>query len=227
MDTDEEVPSYSAAESIRTVLRRPTLRRITRAQLIFGSGMVALPALIAMVQVDRLGLSIGDIAIAGFTTASVTVLTFGAWGRLASRTNGLVTMTSGVMLGTLSMAAFALAPDFAVLLVAGALIGAANAAIDVSWPLLIADHAARDEQAAAAAGLGAIMGLRGLVMPFVIVAPIQAGLIDVTGALLFCVAAGVTGTLLYLRLSGLYRVPVRVAGRAAGMAAAGLRGLSA
>jgi len=59
------------------------------------------------------------------------------------------------------------------------------------------------------------------------VAPIQAGLIDVTGALLFCVAAGVTGTLLYLRLSGLYRVPVRVAGRAAGMAAAGLRGLTA
>ncbi len=48
------------------------------------------------------------------------------------------------------------------LLVASALLGAADAAIDVSWPLLIADHAARDEQAAAAAGLGAIMGLRGL-----------------------------------------------------------------
>jgi len=41
------------------------------------------------------------------------------------------------------------------------------------------------------------------------------------------VVAGVTGTTLYLRLSGLYRVPVRVAGRAAGLAAAGLRGLSA
>jgi MFS family permease len=227
MDTDEEVSSYSAADSIRTVLRRPVLRDITRAQLVFGSGMVALPALIAMVQVDRLGLSIGDIAVAGFTTAALTVLTFGAWGRVASRTNPLVTMTSGVMLGTLSMAAFALAPDFTVLLVAGALIGAANAAIDVSWPLLIADHAARDEQAAAAAGLGAIMGLRGLIMPFIIVAPIQAGILDVTGALLLCVAAGVTGTILYLRLSGLYRVPVRVGRRAAGLAAAGWRGLTA
>ena len=40
------------------------------------------------------------------------------------------------------MAAFAVAPDFAVLLLASALLGAANAAIDVSWPLLIADHAA-------------------------------------------------------------------------------------
>jgi len=203
------------------------LRRVTTAQLVFGSGMVALPALIAMVMVDRLGLSLGDIAVAGFTGSAVTVLTFGAWGRLASRTNGLVTMTSGTILGTLAMATFALAPDFSILLVASALIGAANAAIDVSWPLLIADHAARDEQAAAAAGLGAIMGLRGLIMPFVIVLPIQLGLLDVTGALLLCVVAGVTGTTLYLRLSGLYRVPARVAGRAAGLAAAGLRGLSA
>jgi predicted MFS family arabinose efflux permease len=227
LDTDEEVPSYGAVDSIRTVLRRPMLRRVTTAQLVFGSGMVALPALIAMVMVDRLGLTLGDIAIAGFTGSAVTVLTFGAWGRLASRTNGLVTMTSGTILGTLAMVTFALAPDFTVLLVASALIGAANAAIDVSWPLLIADHAARDEQAAAAAGLGAIMGLRGLIMPFVIVLPIQLGLLDVTGALLLCVVAGVTGTTLYLRLSGLYRVPVRVAGRAAGLAAAGLRGLSA
>jgi predicted MFS family arabinose efflux permease len=227
LDTDQEIPSYGAVESVRTVLRRPMLRRITAAQLIFGSGMVALPALIAMIQVDRLGLSIADIAVAGFTGAAVTVVTFSAWGRLASRTSGLVSMTSGTILGTLAMATFALAPDFTVLLVASALIGAANAAIDVSWPLLIADHAARDEQAAAAAGLGAIMGLRGLIMPFVIVLPIQLGLLDVTGALLLSVVAGVTGTVLYLRISGLYRVPVRVANRAAGLAAAGLRGLSA
>ena len=71
-----------------------------------------------------------------------TVLTFGAWGRLAGRTSALVTMTSGVILGTLAMAVFAVAPDFALLLLASALLGAANAAIDVSWPLLIADHAA-------------------------------------------------------------------------------------
>ena len=63
------------------------LRRITAAQLVFGSGMVALPALIAMVQVDRLGLSIGDIAMAGLMGAAVTVVTFSAWGRLASRTS--------------------------------------------------------------------------------------------------------------------------------------------
>lgn len=227
LDDEDEVASYGALESIRTVLRRPMLRRIATAQLVFGSGMVALPALIAMIQVDRLGLSIGNIAIAGLTGSAATVLTFGAWGRLASRTNALVTMTSGTILGTISVAAFAVAPDFATVLVASALLGATGAAIDVSWPLLIADHAAHDEQAAAAAGLGAIMGLRGLIMPFVIVAPIQAGLLDVTGALLLCAAVGVTGSLLYVRLSRFYRLPVRVGRRAAGMAAAGWRGLTA
>jgi MFS family permease len=227
LDTDEEVPSYGAVESVRTVLRRPMLRRITAAQLIYGSGMVALPALVALVQVDRLGLGIGDIAMAGLASYAVTTLTFGAWGRLASRTNALVTMTSGTILGTLAMVTFAVAPDYAVLLLGSLLLGAANAAIDVSWPLLIADHAARDEQAAAAAGLGAIMGLRGLVMPFVIVVPIQLGIVDVGGALMVCVAAGVAGSLLYVRLSRFYRLPVRVGRRAADLAVAGWRGLTA
>ena len=58
LDTDEEVPSYGAVESVRTVLRRPMLRRITTAQLVFGSGMVALPGPHRHGQVDRLGLSI-------------------------------------------------------------------------------------------------------------------------------------------------------------------------
>jgi predicted MFS family arabinose efflux permease len=227
LDGGGTVRRYGASESVATVLRRPMMRRITAAQLVFGSGLVAAPALIAMVQVDRLGLAIEDIAMAALVGAAATTITFAAWGRLASRSSSLVTMTSGTILGTLAMAAFALAPDFASILAASALLGAAGAAIDVSWPLLIADHAAQDEQAATAAGLGAIMGLRGLIMPFVIVAPIQAGLMDVTGGLLLCVLAAGAGAVMYLYVSGLYRLPTRAFGRAAGLAAAGLRGLSA
>ena len=55
------------------------------------------------------------------------------------------------------------------------------------------------------------MGLRGLIMPFIIVAPIQAGLLDVTGGLLAVRAPSASSAgALYLRLSGLYRLPVRV-----------------
>ena len=147
LDTDREVPSYGAVIHPHGAAPAHAASHHHRpAHLRQRHGRPS--GLIAMIQVDRLGLSIGDIAVAGFTAAAVTVVTFSAWGRLASRTNGLVTMTSGTILGTLAMATFALAPDFTVLLVASALVGAANAAIDVSWPLLIADHAARDEQAA-------------------------------------------------------------------------------
>lgn len=195
-------PSYGPRESIATVLRRPMLRRITAAQIVFGSGMVAAPALIAMVQIDRLGLGIEDVALAGLVGYAATTVMFGIWGRIASRTGALVTMTSGTLLGVVSIGLMAIAPDFTAVLAASILLGITGAAIDVSWPLLIADHAAHEEQAAAAAGLGAIMGLRGLIMPFVIVAPIQLGLMDETGGLLLCVLATASGALLYLRLLG-------------------------
>jgi hypothetical protein len=207
--------TYSARESVATVMRLPTLRSIAMAQLVFGSGMVAAPALIAMVQVDRLGLAIGDVALAGLMGSLATTLTFGFWGRLASRTGALITMTSGTMLGTVAMTGFALAPDLASILVASAVLGAAGAAIDVSWPLLIADHAGRHEQSAAAAGLGAIMGIRGLVLPFVIVAPVHAGLLDETGGLLICMVAAGAGALMYVRLSGMAHRSAGVMRRAA------------
>jgi MFS family permease len=227
---------YSARESVTTVLRLPMLRRITFAQLVFGGGMVAAPALIAMVQVDRLGLAIEAIAMAGLMGSLATTLTFGFWGRLAGRTGALSTMTLGTLLGTLAMAGFALAPDLASILVASAVLGSAGAAIDVSWPLLIADHAGRHEQSAAAAGLGAIMGIRGLVTPFVVVAPIHAGIVDETGGLLVCTLAAGAGALMYVRLSGIgrrasravggraFRDVVRRASRAVGGRAAGALG---
>ena len=212
---EDVAQSFSAAGSIATVLRRPMLRRITMAQLVFGAGLVAAPALIAMVQIDRLGLAMEDVALAGLIGAAATTTMFGLWGRVAGRTGPLVTMTAGTLLGTLSMAAFAFAPDLAAVLAASAVLGAAGAAIDVSWPLLIADHAAHAEQAAAAAGLGAIMGLRGLIMPFIIVAPIQVGLMDSTGGLILCVLATGAGAAIYLHLVGLTRLPRRALRRAA------------
>jgi MFS family permease len=194
---------YGAWHSIVAVWRRPMLRRITISQLVFGAGMVAAGAFIALVQVDRLDLSFGDVAMAGLMGALATTMTFGVWGRLASRTGPLTTMTSGTVLGATSLAVFALAQDATMILVASLLLGAHQAAIDASWPLLIADHAESHEQAAAAAGLGAIMGLRGLIIPFLFMVPLHAGLIDETGGLLLCTTVAAAGALMYVRLSGL------------------------
>ena len=60
------------------------------------------------------------------------------------------------------------------------------------------------------AGLGAIMGMRGLIIPFVFMVPLHAGLIDETGGLLLCTTVASVGALMYVRLSG---VGARIAQR--------------
>ncbi len=204
---------FSARDSIRSVTDQPMLRRITAAQLLFGGGFVAAPALIAMVHIDRLGLGVEQIALAGLVSYGSTAITFSLWGRLASRVGALMTISSGAIVGVMAMTLFALAPSLPVVLVATMLLGAAGAAVDTSWPLLIADHAPAERQGEVAAGLNAIMGFRGLLMPFVVMAPIGAGLIDETGGLLICATSMVAGAVVYARLSGLSRVPRRAAAR--------------
>ena len=198
---------FSAGDSIRSLLAEPMMRRIALAQLLFGSGFVVAPALIAMVHVDRLGLGVQQIALAGLVAYGSTAATFSLWGRLASRVGGLTTIALGTIFGVEAMALFAFAPDFSSVLLATVLLGAAGASVDTAWPLLIADHAPADRQSEVAAGLNSVMGLRGLVTPFLILAPVYLGVTDVTGALLIAVASMASGALLYARLAGLTSVP--------------------
>jgi predicted MFS family arabinose efflux permease len=196
---------FGALESIRSVTSRPMLRRITAAQLLFGGGFVAAPALIAMVHIDRLGLGVEQIALAGLVSYGSTAVTFSLWGRFAGRAGALMTISTGAIVGVMAMILFALAPTLPVVLVATMLLGASGAAVDTAWPLLIADHAPAERQGEVAAGLNAIMGVRGLLTPFVVMAPIAAGLTDVTGGLLICVASMAAGAVIYARISGLWR----------------------
>ncbi len=209
---------FSAGDSIRSVLSEPTLRSVTLAQLLFGAGFVVAPALIAMVHVDRLGLGVQQIALAGLVAYGTTAATFSLWGRLASRVGGLTTIALGTIFGVEAMALFAFAPDFATVLLATMLLGAAGASVDTAWPLLIADYAPADQQSEVSAGLNSMMGLRGLITPFLILAPVYTGLTDVTGALLIAVACMASGALLYARLAGLATVPQAAMGRLAAWA---------
>lgn len=203
----ERSQGFSATGSIRAVIGQPMLRRIATAQLLFGAGLVAAPALIAMVHIDRLGLSIEAIALAGLISYLSTTVTIGLWGRLASRSGALVTISAGTLIGTVAIAMYAFAPDFATVILATLLLGTTMAAVNAAWPLLIAEHADTEDQASVAAGLNSIMGLRGLITPFVVMAPVQAGIVNETGGLLICLAATTAGALLYARLSGLSSVP--------------------
>jgi predicted MFS family arabinose efflux permease len=203
----ESGQTHSAKGSIRSVMSTPMIRRIATAQLLFGAGLMAAPAFIAMVHVDRLGLTISDIALAGLLGYGSTAATIGLWGRFAGRVGALRTISAGTVLGTIALSVFAFAPDFPTVIAATLLLGTSLAALNASWPLLIADHAGAGDQASVAAGLNSIMGLRGLITPFLVMAPVQAGLIDETGGLVICLMLASTGALLYGRIAGLVRLP--------------------
>jgi len=203
----ESGQAFSAKGSIRAVVGTPMIRRIATAQLLFGAGLTAAPAFIAMVHVDRLGLALSDIALAGLLGYGSTAVTIGLWGRLAGRVGPLRTISAGTVLGAVALAVFAFAPDFTTVIAATLLLGTSTAAVFASWPLLIADHAGAADQASVSAGLNSIMGLRGLITPFVMMAPLNAGLIDETGGLVLCLMATSAGALLYGRITGFVRLP--------------------
>ena len=201
---------FGAWASLRSVMGTPMVRRFATAQLLFGAGALMAPAFAAMVHVDRLSLSVSDIALAGLLSYGSTAASIALWGRIAGSTGPLRIILIGAVLGTLSFVVLAWAPTLAVLIVATVLLGLSNAAVNASWPLLIADHAPEGEQAMVAAGLNAVMGLRGLVVPFVVMAPVTAGYFDETGGLLLCAVSGLAGVAVYGRMLGVLRVPDRV-----------------
>jgi MFS family permease len=194
---------FGARDSIRAAFGSPTLRHLAFAQLVFGAGLVATPALIAMVYVDRLGLDVGAIALAGLAGTAATALAFTLWGRFATTGGSLATIALGAITGVLAILLFAIAPSFIVVLAASILLGGSGAAVAVAWPLLIAEHAPDDDQSVVAAGLDSVMSLRGLLIPFVIMAPVSAGLIGPTGGLMLCALAMTVGTFVFVRMSGI------------------------
>ena len=211
---DEPIAPFSVAESLRSIGRHKVLQRLTLAQLFFGAGLVASPPLIAMVYVDRLALTLDEVALAGLVLFATRAVAVGPWGRLAVRVGGLRTAAIGSGFAVAGLLGFAAAGELSMVLLASAAIGAAGAAIEVAWPVVIAENAEPEAQAAAAAGLTAIMGARGLIVPFVMMAPIALGLISVTAGLVIAASVTLAGAVLYAWAADLLEAPRRAGLRA-------------
>jgi MFS family permease len=191
---------FSARASWHAFRDRPALRRIGSAQLFYGGGMIMAAPLFPLVHADRLGLSLGEVGMLAILTAISSTASCLAWGALADRKGGLAPIRIGTALAAAALLGYTVAPSVLVLAVAAVLLGLANAAMEMGWPNMLAEHTPLEDRAAAAAGLNALTGARGLVMPFVGTALVQAGVIEVPAALLLCVACTAVGVVLYARL---------------------------
>jgi MFS family permease len=206
----ERPAMFSARESLRALRDRPVLSRIAVAQGFYGGGLIAAAPLYAIVNVDRLDLSLADVGIIGIITAGATTLCFLLWGAVADRRGPLVAMRIGSALGLIGLLAYALAPQVSVLWVGAIAAGAASASIDVGIASAVSDHTPLASRAAAMAGWNAITGARGIVAAFTMSILLQVGIVDVTTGLLLCAAVTSIGVVLYARASATEMAPSSV-----------------
>ena len=211
----ERPAMFSARESLRALRERPVLSRIAVAQGFYGGGLIAAAPLYAIVNVDRLDLSLADVGIIGIITAGATTLCFLLWGAVADRRGPLVAMRIGSALGLVGLIAYALAPQVSVLWVAAIAAGAGSASIDVGIASAVSDHTPLASRAAAMAGWNAITGARGIVAAFTMSILLQVGIVDVTTGLLLCAAVTAIGVVLYARASATEVAPSPVPRRRA------------
>jgi MFS family permease len=189
--------AYSARESIRALLARSILKRVALAQGFYGGGFIASGPLFALVYVDRLDLSLSEVGLLGVMGAAATTASFLAWGAVADRFDPLAAMRYGSLVGLIGLIGYALAPAFAVLLIAALAIGVSGSAIEIGVAGVISDQTPLASRASAMSGWNAITGARGLVAPFFMSALVQFGIVNVTTGLLICASASAIGVALF------------------------------
>jgi MFS family permease len=192
-------PVFSARDSIRAMRERPILSRIALAQGFYGGGLIAASPLYAIVNVDRLNLSLSDVGVIGILTAGTTTIFFLVWGAVADRRGPLVAMRLGSGLGLAALVAYALAPDVTVLWVAAVAAGAGSASIDVGIASIVSDHTSLASRSAAMAGWNAITGARGIAAAFAMAVLLELGVVNVTTGLLLCAGVSAIGAILFAR----------------------------
>lgn len=198
---EEDAPRPSARESWAVFRSRPVLRQVAAAQAFYGGGLIAAGPLYALVQVDRLQLSMAEIGLLGILGAVATTLSCVFWGSMADRRGSIPIMRIGSAMGLVSIVIYTFAPAVGFLMAASIIVGIANAATDMGLVSVIAEEVPQEDRAAAVSGLNALTGARGMFAPFVASIAVQSGILSLTGALVLCAAATGIGALMYIRLS--------------------------
>jgi MFS family permease len=212
-------PRFSARDSVRALRDRPVLARITLAQGFYGGGLVAAIPLYALVYVDRLDLSLGDVGVIGVLAAVSTTVSFMIWGAVVDRRGSIVALRLRSVLGLASLVIYAFAPTVAFLWVAAVAGGAAGASIDVGWTAIVSEHTSLASRSAAIAGMNALTGARGIAAAFLMSALLQLGILDVTEGLVVCSIATGIGVVLYARADVTTTAPASMPATAAQAAA--------
>jgi MFS family permease len=192
-------PTFSAREAVAALRERPLLSRIAVAQGFYGGGLIAATPLYALVNVDRLNLSLADVGVIGILTAIATTIAFPIWGLVADRFGPVAALRTGSAIGLTALFAYAFAPNVVVLWVAALAAGTGSASIDVGIASAVSDQTPLASRAAAMAGWNALTGARGVMAAFLMSVLLELRTVDVTFALLACAGTSAVGVALFIR----------------------------
>jgi hypothetical protein len=191
---------YTAKQSLSALRSSLTIRRLAVAQALFGGGFIAATPLIVLVYVDRLDLSLADVGVLGVLGAVASSVSSIVWGIAAHRLGADAPVRIGSVIGALGLFLYGVAPTFIVACVAAIAVGVTLAAIEIGTFAIIARETDVEARAVTIGGWNAMMGMRGLVAPFLASSAVQVGLIDVTTGIFCCLGASVVGIIAFWRL---------------------------
>lgn len=196
--TTPQLPAYTARSSFSTLLGKPVLRRVVIAHGFYGAGVVAAVPLFAMVHVDRLHLSMGEVGVIGVIGAIVTTVTYPVWGVMVDRIGSLAALRLGTILGLAAIVGYLVAPNVAFLWVAAAAMGAAGAASDTAIVAILSEETTLEERGAALAGWNGTTGVWGIASPLAMSLLLGLGVITVVQGLAIAAFLSLIGVGLYL-----------------------------
>ncbi len=192
-----EPPRYTARTSLGILAERPRLRRVVSAHFFYGAGITAAIPLFALVHIDRLGLTLGQVGVIGVVGSLGTTLSYPLWGVIVDRIGSIVALRIGVVCGLSGILLYALAGEFIVLLPAAALVGAAGACTDAAILGVLSEETPVQDRGSALAGWNLTTGIWGISAPIAMSLLLGAGILAVDDALLWCSAVCAIGVVLY------------------------------
>ncbi|HRW06201.1 MAG TPA: MFS transporter [Caldilineaceae bacterium] len=147
---------------------------------IYGMGGLLGYPLYAIVQVDRLQLSYTTIGLLGIGQSVAWLVGFLVWGRLVDSRGGLPVLRINQLISVIVPLAYVFATDGWMLIPAFFVQGLINAGVDIGLISTCIQLADKDRVVEYAAVQATVVGLRGMITPFLGAALLRLGMVDTT-----------------------------------------------
>lgn len=158
---------FNVLEGVMTLVTDRRFGLYSLAFFTFGFGNFLQSPLIPLLQVDELHITDQWVGILAMIGAGMSALFYAIWGRLMDRANPFHTAVFSFAVWGLTPIVYALAHTVPTLIVAAVLIGIASPGVDLAWLNAVMQFTNREGIPRYAATHTFLVGIRGLVGPFV------------------------------------------------------------